>query len=161
MLHSFQQNYNTGLIKQSAPRINSSLVYERIEPSKFPFDRNKTLSAFYAHYSSYKPNATELSNSCNFEAYIPNNKTGSTFQASRDRQDVSEELYINITLFSPEDSRRSTTVSTTDQFIVKVTVRTTVGYFELPNYKNGGVAGDLILENPFSLCDSECINKTS
>ncbi|MCJ1377756.1 hypothetical protein MMC17_000852 [Xylographa soralifera] len=153
-------NYNTGLIKQFAPRINSSLTYERIEPSEFPFDCNESASTFYAHYLSSYSSTTELSDSWTVEACVPEKTPDSNFQATRDRQDVSEELYINITLPVLEDPQRSTTIFTTDRIIVKITFRTTVGYFELPNYGNGGVAGDLLSENPFSLCDSECMNET-
>ncbi|MCJ1392785.1 hypothetical protein MMC18_005656 [Xylographa bjoerkii] len=112
-------NYNTGLIKEFAPRINSSLTYEEIEPSEFPFDCNKTSSAFYAYYSSADFSTTESFESWNVEACVPNNKTESSLKATRGRQDVSEELYLNITFSAPKTPERSTATFTASQIIVK------------------------------------------
>lgn len=37
-----------------------------------------------------------------------------------------------------------------------MTVNTTAGYFELPNYLNGKVAGFLLKEDPNTMCGDDC-----
>lgn len=64
---------------------------------------------------------------------MPADMRQSPWSSTRDRQDFSEELYVNITY-----GRVSSTEHSLDRYIVKIVVNTTAGYLELPNYSNGG-----------------------
>lgn len=62
------------------------------------------------------------------------------------RQDFTEVLYLNISVMGYEDAGETTQSfdSPTTGGVFKITADTTAGYFELPNYMNGGQAGPLI-----------------
>jgi len=70
------------------------------------------------------------------------------------RQDFSETLYLNISIVAfgktdPDDPQAN-------GGIYKLTVNTTAGYFELPNYMNGQQAGPLVEGNPNDYCGLDC-----
>jgi hypothetical protein len=140
--------FNTGLRRQFAPRINSTASYEAV--SSFPHGCDQLPGAFFANYTNTigtsipsKPWAIVI---C-----MPADQRVSPWRATRDRQDFSESLYLNITYQSSSYTRDKTTDTT-----FKITVNTTAGYFELPNYSNGGVPGPLLLKDPLLACGIEC-----
>ncbi len=88
---------------------------------------------------------------------MPTNVTESPWKPTRDRQDFSEELYIKITLSDcPADVIDSIPQSPS---FYRITVNTTAGYFELPNYMNGGVAGPLLDQDPIYKCGIDCFTE--
>ena len=93
------------------------------------------------------------------QACMPGNLTKSPWKSTRDRQDFTEELFLNVALIQ----YNLNTANTDQQNIVlyKVTVDTTAGYFELPNYLNGEVAGPLLENDPNSLCGEHCERETT
>jgi hypothetical protein len=145
--------FNTGLIRQFAPRVNSTATYETIRASDFPVDCSSRPGAFYADYSSsYSPRTYSTSSySWGVTACMPANMTKSPWQMARNRQDFSEVLYLNMT----QEEYRSGNY----QYLFQVTVNTTAGFFELPNYMNKGVPGPLLDQDPVELCDQHCLSQ--
>ncbi|CZR51016.1 uncharacterized protein PAC_00891 [Phialocephala subalpina] len=134
-LAELSSGYSTGLIRQFIPRINSTATYENITgTSAFPVGCDKKLGSFYAKYSDK----------------IMDNKD-SPWKNTRDRQDFSEELYLNITLLGNDMWNTSAS-----GWPFRVSVDTTAGYFELPNYMNGAVPGPLLPKDPNSVCGNDC-----
>lgn len=89
---------------------------------------------------------------------MPRDLTTSPWKSTRDRQDFTEEVYLNVTLIHynvnklNQDQQNST--------FHKVTLDTTAGYFELPNYMNGEVAKPLLKKDPNSICGEHCEPET-
>ncbi|KAL4811710.1 hypothetical protein BDW67DRAFT_12697 [Aspergillus spinulosporus] len=81
---------------------------------------------------------------------MPDDITQSPWKATHDRQDFTEVLYLNITL----SKEYSSAISNPNYY--RIPLHTTAGYFELPNYMNGGVAGPLLDKDPTGICGNEC-----
>lgn len=149
-LAQLPSGYNTGLIRQFAPRINSSAHYENISAEAFPKNCDQIDGAFFIDYT----NTTDEYYTWGVQACMPANVSSSPWRSTRDRQDFTEELYLNITLINYDyisyDSDQA------DSTFFKITLNTTGGYFELPNYMNGGSAGLLLDEDPNNLCGNDC-----
>ncbi|KAJ5543217.1 hypothetical protein N7461_009220 [Penicillium sp. DV-2018c] len=124
--------YNTGVLRQYAPRMNSSAKVTYIQPSEFP--QNCTPYNLHVHYHG---NAWEVD--------VCGPHYGS-WNASRDRQDLSEDLFINITILCEKFPNRIWRCI--DKTLLKITAHTTVGWFELPNYMNSGEPGPLQRRDP-------------
>ena len=146
-LAELSNGYSTGLIRQFMPRINSTAIYENVTgTASFPTGCDKNFGSFYAEYSD-----NGVDGSWSIQACMPADLTTSPWKATRDRQDFSEELYLNISLFGNDLPNTST-----DGWQFKVSVNTTAGYFELPNYMNGAVPGPLLENDPNSVCGHDC-----
>ncbi|RMJ21131.1 hypothetical protein PHISP_07999, partial [Aspergillus sp. HF37] len=144
-LAELPSDYNTGLVSQFIPRINSST---KIVPAKFPGDCETTPGSLFFRHSHAD------SSNISYHSPVPDNypwavtvcmpasTTQSPWKPTRDRQDFTEELYVNVA-YLPEDSEGSQV-----EYTVKIAVDTTAGYFELPNYFNGGKPGPLLPKQP-------------
>ncbi|RJE26738.1 hypothetical protein PHISCL_00969 [Aspergillus sclerotialis] len=77
---------------------------------------------------------------------MPANASQPLWKPTRDRQDFSEELFVHTTVGRYE-------------YTVKITVDTTAGYFELPNYLNGGNPGPLLPKFPECTLESDCLGQ--
>ncbi|KAF2098316.1 hypothetical protein NA57DRAFT_77105 [Rhizodiscina lignyota] len=131
-------DFNSGVIRQFLPRINSTATYQNIDKSNFPANCSDFEGAFFADLS----NTTDIAPSFwALQACMPANLTKSPWKATGDRQDFSEELYLNI-------SGLDTGSAGDTQLYYKIVVNTTAGFFELPNYMNGGIAGPLLDRAP-------------
>lgn len=84
----------------------------------------------------------------------------SPWKATRDRQDTTETMFLNIhfggskNLADLDDNPENITF--------KLTVNTTLGYFELPNYNNSGIAGPLLAKDPHDTClgnEDQCLSQ--
>ncbi|KAJ7441120.1 hypothetical protein FB451DRAFT_1441581 [Mycena latifolia] len=132
--------FSTGLIRQFAPRINSTARRENITKDEIPQGCDALPDAFYVRYE----NVSALNDfpGFAFEACMPANMSAAPWRATRDRQDFSEVLYLAVNL----------------------TTAAGVGFFELPNYMNGGIAGPLLAEDPTvrapGKCDLDCETQT-
>ncbi|KAL4879461.1 hypothetical protein BJY04DRAFT_229024 [Aspergillus karnatakaensis] len=117
-------DFNTGLFRQFAPRINTTAQYDPIPAAEFPENCNEIEGAFFVDYTN---STTVLDPDDPYiwgvQVCMPSNVTQSPWKLTRNRQDFSE-----------------------------LTLDTTSGYFELPNYMNGGLAGPLLNEDPTELC---------
>ncbi|PIG81868.1 hypothetical protein AARAC_003675 [Aspergillus arachidicola] len=129
---------NTGLVRQFAPRINSTAIWENNSTAVLPENCNPDSDAFYLRYEY------NASFSYTVEICMPGNMSQSPWENQRSRQDITEELYFKMNFsegFEPQ--------VTSGQYSTKLTLHTTTGYFELPNYENGQVPGPLIENSPF------------
>lgn len=144
--------FNTGLIRQFIPRINSTAQYESISEDQFPTGCDALQGAFYVDYDYLNP-TDRTADGWRLEACMPADLRQSPWNATSKRQDFSEELYLNVTVYTGDGYEESPPGGN----LYKVTVNTTAGYFELPNYMNGGIAGPLLDDYPSSSsCGSDC-----
>lgn len=151
--------FSTGLIQQFIPRINSSAKYEMISASDFPTGCDTLPGAFYVEYTN--TTTEECHGAWALEVCMPGDMRNSPWKSSRDRQDFSEELYMNITISGCLGAglRLGMTASDEDSLFYRLKVDTTAGYFELPNYMNGGLAGHLLDKDPNSICGNGCMGE--
>ncbi|OQE47016.1 hypothetical protein PENCOP_c001G08026 [Penicillium coprophilum] len=153
--------FNTGLIRQFASRVNSTATSELIRESDFPAACSSGYSLpgkFYAEYSSsYSWYSTY---SWGVIACMPENMTDSPWRVGRTRQDFSEVLYLNMTQAKYASGDYSSH-DVGEKALYRITVNTTAGFFELPNYMNNGVPGPLIDQDPVKLCDQHCVDQDS
>lgn len=150
--------YSTGLISQFIPRINSTATYENITASEYPSGCDQIIGAFSVGYSGkilYSP--TDSAANWSIQACMPADLRQSPWKYIRDRQDFSEELYLNVTIITDgRVPRKNTPVGGS---FYRVTLNTTAGYFELPNYMNGLTAGPLLEKDPNSICGHNCTSE--
>lgn len=146
--------YSTGLIQQFVPRINSSAQYQNIPGDEFPKACDQVDGAFYVNYLNVTDLGHGYTMTWGLEACMPANVTKSPWNSTRDRQDFTEELYLNVTLIGYEFGIYSSTDA--NSLLYKITLDTTAGYFELPNYMNGGIAGPLLDKDPNDICGNSC-----
>ncbi|KAF8815773.1 hypothetical protein BYT27DRAFT_7224704 [Phlegmacium glaucopus] len=144
--------YNTGLIRQFLPRINSSATREVITEADFPANCDTLPGSFYVNYA----NAREFGN-WSLIACMPANQINSPWKPVRTRQDFSEELYLNLSVsgfgaapWDPPETRGG---------LFKIIVNTTAGFFELPNYMNRQLPGPLLDDDPSNYCGIDCVSQ--
>jgi hypothetical protein len=139
--------FHTGTIRQFAPRINSTVRWEKVSPEDMPANCGGMPDSFYARYANAIADDGRLVRPRNFsiEVCMPGSQGESPWKSTYSRQDFKEELFLNISvmgytygLYNFGDD------ILINDGIVRVTSTTTAGYFELPNYMNGGQAGPLI-----------------
>ncbi|KAF7329887.1 hypothetical protein MKEN_00252400 [Mycena kentingensis (nom. inval.)] len=133
--------FSTGLIRQFLPRINSTARRENITADEFPKGCDTIVGAFYVKYAVA---ATDYPG-FELEACMPADLTVSPWKQTRERQDFSEELFLKVSV-NPSALPINSVVNGT--FYSHITVNTSAGYFELPNYMNGEIAGSLRTEDP-------------
>lgn len=144
--------FSTGLITQYAPRINSTATWELISPGDFPSTCSQDPEALYLQYSNYTDNYTDI-RGYTVEICMPANMTKMPWKPQKSRQDFTEELYLKMNfterqwLGNPDDEPGVHTV--------RITMATTAGYFELPNYRNNLTAGELLNDGPEQVVDSK------
>ena len=135
---------NTGLVQQFAPRINSTAKYETVTDGMLPTDCNSSSNAFYTRYMYQYYEAFGY----DVEICTPGNMTISPWKNQRSRQDFGEDLYLRMN-FSSNGSLSSPRFVKSGIWTKKLSLNTTFGNFELPNYANGGTPGPLIDGNPY------------
>ncbi|CRL31015.1 unnamed protein product [Penicillium camemberti] len=119
---------------QFIPRFNSSAQYNKIAQSEFPTGCAEIDGAFYVDYTNVTTDPNGIVYTRGIQACMPRDLTTSPWKSTRDRQDFTEEVYLNVTLIHynvnklNQDQQNST--------FYKVTLDTTAGHFELPNYMN-------------------------
>ncbi|KAJ6450164.1 hypothetical protein C8R45DRAFT_1224178 [Mycena sanguinolenta] len=129
---ALQNGTMTGVLRQHAIRMNSSTSCESIPRASFP-----------TTCGGARPVQAAFSNEFIEMRVCAPGEVGTTpWTLSRNRQDISEELYIDIGISSQEDELFMR------NFTTKCTANSTRGYFELGNYFNGFAYGPLIEEWP-------------
>ncbi|KAI1394324.1 uncharacterized protein F4822DRAFT_45154 [Hypoxylon trugodes] len=124
---ALENGTNTGVLREHAIRLNSSVHCELISPSDVPYP-----------CPGARPLDIHLDRlGLKLDVCAPGNASQFPFTPSRNRQDITEELYIH--LEAPEDLTRLR-----DNFTVHCTASTTRGYFELGNEQNKYVYGPLL-----------------
>jgi hypothetical protein len=120
---------------QYAPRINTTVSYTNITAGEWPSECTRdTEDVFFAEYHKqieyYK---TDL------VVCLPTNISSSPWNDTHNRQDITEELYLNI-------STNGGSSRAYGEGFYKATVKSSLGYFELPSVQNGYKAGPLLDE---------------
>jgi hypothetical protein len=158
--------FNSGLLRQYAPRFNSSTAVRSIQENEYPKDCELDSDNFFAYYSPvYESNpGFEYSNILNWtvSACMLASNVTSPWKETRDRQEFFELLYLNI---SVQDGLKE--VPDTNRLpvdgLLEIKLTTTAGYFELPNYMNNQTAGPLLDSDPTVDCAKGgygCIGQT-
>lgn len=120
---------NTGVLREHAIRLNSSVHCEHISRSDFP-----------SPCPGAQPLETRIDRSgLRLSVCAPGNASQFPFTPSRHRQDISEDLYVDM-----EVSRSMAYQANADNFTVHCTAMTSRGYFELGNEQNHYVYGPLL-----------------
>ena len=151
--------YSTGIVSQFLPRINSSVTRDRISELDFPANCETSDGSFYANYSTSVltgwENGTRVGLDWSLIACMPSNQKVSPWTYSRQRQDFTESLYLNLSAWNSP----TTDSEAPDQWsgYFRITVNTTAGYFELPNLMNGELPGPLLDDDPNNHCGRDCI----
>lgn len=145
--------YHTGVIKQYIPRINSTVRWETLPRADMPAGCGEMPDSFYVHYANATlPSEASLGyiggqpRNWSIQACMPGNQSMPAWSNTYKRQDFTEVLYLNISVMGYEDDLDPVQSfdSPTTGGVFKITSDTTTGYFELPNYMNGGQAGPII-----------------
>ena len=145
--------FNGGVLRQYAPRINSNATVQIIERDEYPLDCGSDDDNLFASYSSvytrYPNNAHLYSRSFEISACMVVSSTVSPWTETRNRQNFTETLYINVT--NPDIDYSTSPLANGTLF--RISLNTTAGYFELPSYMNNQTAGPLLDTDPTGDCD--------
>ncbi|CAG7966195.1 unnamed protein product [Penicillium salamii] len=132
---------NTGMLRQFAPRMNSSLSWTDIQIEDFP--RNCSVgNGFFRNYTS--PIDENSGRYYSLSVCMQGNLSHTPFKRTRDRQDFNETIFISTNYFADEASPGNATW--------RLTLSSTLGYFELPNKRRGGSYGPLLDKDPLLNC---------
>ncbi|CAG7988839.1 unnamed protein product [Penicillium salamii] len=159
--------FNTGVLRQYAPRLNSSAQVESLSLSELPAVCN-TDRSFHVSYQGTDwavqacyplktyPNSTDGLYPLGQERSLRYDE--SPWRQTRDRQDVSEELFLGLKL---KNQSRTVGPESTRFFeqAWKITASTTSGWFELPNYMNSGKPGALEDKDPTKLLGRDTVDQ--
>ncbi|KAJ5175919.1 uncharacterized protein N7482_001796 [Penicillium canariense] len=136
----------TGLLQQFAPRINSTAKWENNSDAMLPADCHPSSDALYLHYMYQHDDGLGY----DIQICMPGNVSKSPWKNQKNRQNISEELYLRMNFSNSESSWFSPLGVKSGLYSRKLTLQTTMGYFELPNYANDGFPGPLIEGDPFA-----------
>ena len=126
-------SFSTGVYPdpQYVPRINTTIEYRNVTEAEWPDECVRDREGVF--FTSYH-GETEYGNDVDVMACIPANITETPWQATYNRQDITEDLFLALSA--------SRYIST--PVIYKITARSTLGYFELPSVENGNRPGPLL-----------------
>lgn len=156
--------YNTGLVRQFMPRINSTVYRERIAPDEFPPDCGNLHNSFYVNYSDIVMTGFDggkpVGISWSLVACMPSDQRQSPWRNTQERQDFSEILFLNLSAYAPNPTPTTVDPDLWSGYF-KLTMNTTAGYFELPNYMNDQIPGPLLDDAPVSQCGIDCLQQNN
>lgn len=133
--------------------MNSSVSFATVPQTDFPQNCDTLSGAYYVEYTY---NKTLL----NLQVCVPDDISESPWKATRDRQDITEQMFLNISFGTAENL--ATGDNNPANVTLKLSVNTTLGYFELPNYNNSDIAGPLLPKDPHDTCHNntdECLSQ--
>ncbi|KAI2467532.1 hypothetical protein F4781DRAFT_444183 [Annulohypoxylon bovei var. microspora] len=130
---ALESGTNTGVLREHALRLNSSVHCEHIPQSGFP-SPCPGVRPFEIHFERL---------GLKLDVCVPGNATLFPFTPSRNRQDITEDLYIH-----QETPMNNFTRAPGDNFTIHCTASTSRGYFELGNEQNNYVYGPLLSKWP-------------
>lgn len=129
----FPNNTLTGVLRQHVMRMNYATECVPVARTSFP----TTCSGPAPFAVNFNPG------SYNIRVCAPGDHASPLFTISRDRQDVSEELFIDLSLAAGTSSRYYNSGDRIDA-TWHCNANSTRGYFQLGNYVNKGVHGGLL-----------------
>ncbi|KAH7091064.1 hypothetical protein FB567DRAFT_263880 [Paraphoma chrysanthemicola] len=115
----------TGVLRHRAMRLNSTVLCREIAQSEFPSQCSGE-GPFSASFTRGEQLAVRV---C-----LPGRRGFYPWQLTRNRQSIAEDMYIDVAVVN----------SNISSFTRRCTARTTRGYFELGNYRNGFMHGNLM-----------------
>lgn len=127
---SFPNGTTTGVLREHAMRLNSSIKCERIFPDDFPAN----CPGDDPFVSGYTYSGESQNQNLSLRVCAPGNFRQTPWTRSRDRQDIREQLYI---YYSYAMDRDVVGYVPDKPFALHCVAITTRGYFELGNYFNG------------------------
>ncbi|KAJ8116922.1 hypothetical protein ONZ43_g4328 [Nemania bipapillata] len=123
----------TGVLREHALRLSSAIECKKVAKSDFP-----------SPCPGPKPFETHVTRQdLELSVCVPGDSSQFPFTASRNRQDIVEDLFIDLSV-----SFNLSYLSSAPNFTLHCTASTSRGYFELPNEQNKYVAGPLLDEWP-------------
>jgi hypothetical protein len=129
---ALEQGTSTGVLREHTMRLNSSLECAHILRSQLPSpcSGDNPFKKSFSHGNS------------SARICVPGSFVSSPWSLSRNRQDISEEFFLDILLedFNPE----AKPYGKGNNFTLHCTASTTRGYFELGNYQNNYTWGSLL-----------------
>jgi hypothetical protein len=111
---------------QYAPRINTTVEYTNITLEEYP--SRCTPGREDVFFAEYRLRYAHLA------ACIPSNISSSPWAITHNRQDITEDLFLNV----------SSTYGDDKYVLYRATAKSSLGYFELPSVHNGYNAGPLL-----------------
>lgn len=130
---SLTNRTSTGILRQLSMRLNSTTSCADEEVSAFP-----------ATCSGERPFASDLSLAgVNISICAPGNYEQTPWTLSRDRQDISEELWIQLSLDSSSEGDSLMQQWGFQNWTLHCKTDTTRGYFEIPNAHTNNNPGPL------------------
>jgi hypothetical protein len=149
--------YSSGLVRQFLPRVNSSATRTRISQAEFPSNCSYG-DSFFANYSNTVENGymygEPVASSWHLIACMPGSQPTRPTNCMNGPKEISEQLYLNISAYDPANSPNDDPDSWSGLF--KITLNTTSGYFEMPNYMNNRLPGPLLSDSPNNHCGRVC-----
>lgn len=136
-------NTSTGMIRQFAPQLNSSLTWDALSPDQFPSNCSGT--TFFKNYTVSHEMAMSVAATYSISVCMMGDLAHTPFTPTRNRQDFNETLFV-----TANTGRGNTTF--------QLTLSTSAGYFELLNDFNNDTAGPLLEGSPFGNCYSSTCN---
>ncbi|KAI6842404.1 hypothetical protein KC332_g6172 [Hortaea werneckii] len=135
--------------RQFIPRFNVSISRENITGQGMPEEcKEDQPGIFYVNYANELRIEYDTYGDWALEGCMPADQRKSPWQATRSRQDFTETLYMKLRSVSNYVDFPGVPESGARYHTFKITLNTTAGYFELPNYMNGQTAGPLLLDDP-------------
>lgn len=137
---AFPPDFNTGVLREHAIRLNTSVSCEMVPRSSYP-DICPGDRPLVGEFSS-----TETRN----RYCVAGDYTTVPWTIDRHRQDIVEEMWVDnyIPYGSPISLLSSFAESSVNNITVHCAANTTRGYFELPNFHNKDTPGTLLEEWP-------------
>ena len=128
-------NTNTGILREHVMRLNSTVDCKPIDEESFPSPCDGP-SPFVTSFD--KPGNLSI------DICVPGNFSATPWTLSRDRQDITEDLFIKVLVGNRSEVLDYELEMVVSNFTVQCTANTTRGYFELANWRNNFTAGPLI-----------------
>lgn len=124
---AFPNGTTTGILRHRALRLNSTVRCTEIRQSSFPL----TCTGGSPFTLAFSPSRQFGVRIC-----VPGQRGKFPWQLSRSRQDIVEDIFVDVNTTDSNEAPVS--------YTQHCTVRTTRGYFELGNHRNGDVYGPLL-----------------
>ncbi|KAH6639115.1 hypothetical protein C7974DRAFT_305943 [Boeremia exigua] len=136
-LAGIPSNTTTGILREHAMRFNSSVSRSKIERALFP----TSCSGEEPFIASF-----EMKDDISARICVPGKLGVFPWTTSRNRQDIVEELYLD--MWGTYKYRAADSDGDDTNVTVHCEVKTTRGYFELGNLSNNGTYGSLLQDWP-------------
>ncbi|KAG8630013.1 hypothetical protein KVT40_001632 [Elsinoe batatas] len=151
-LAELPRDTDTGLLRQFVPRINSSVSYTKVDRSEIAACQSQGAAVLGMYngeiFDAINVRAGDYQGDWRLATCMPGSPQSSPWAFNRRRQDFQEVLHIDIMsrVWRKGYPGYNSTSYSTNSF--RLTVDTTAGYFELPNYQNELSPGPLLDKSP-------------